>query len=348
MDSQVSLKNTKTQILDAYSDLLESIQSKKDEEPKKVQEQKHKNEITDKAKSFSNEKIVTGISELKVSMSSALDKLGEQFIDEFKKFEDLQKAIDIEKQNLEDLYSLSANTDSLAAMLLAQKEKREIFEQEMEQRKVDLTTKIASDKEKHETEMAEKKAVWKKEQEEHNTKAKEETAITKKDRNREEEEYQYNLKISRKKEANTYEEKKTKLEKDLAEKKIDFEKEFSERKAAIEEAEAELKELRIKSSSFQAELENAVTTAIKSTTDKLETEHQFEIKLSEKEVEGEIKLKDQTITALNSKIKEIEISQKEMSQKTAKAESSVKDIAMKAIESASAKPIFVEKEKPNE
>ena len=42
-------------------------------------------------------------------------------------------------------------------------------------------------------------------------------------------------------------------------------------------------------------LEKAVGNAIKETSDKLNTEHKFEIKLRDKEVEGELKLKDQTI-----------------------------------------------------
>ena len=66
------------------------------------------------------------------------------------------------------------------------------------------------------------------------------------------------------------------------------------------------------------------------------------MQLREKEVEGELKLKDQTISALNSKIKEMEASMKEMSQKTAVAETSVKEIAIKAIESKS-KSYFIEK-----
>ena len=41
----------------------------------------------------------------------------------------------VEKQYLEDLYSLTANTDSLAAMLLAHKEKNDSFEKEMKEKK---------------------------------------------------------------------------------------------------------------------------------------------------------------------------------------------------------------------
>ncbi len=342
MNSKVTTKSTKNQILDAYNELLKMQQEKKTEEPKKVQVQQQKLELTNKAKTLSNEGIVKGIAELKVSVSSALDKLAEQFVGEYKKFEELQQAITIEKQNLEDLYQLSANTDSLAAMLLAQKEQREKFEEEMLQRKQELSDRITADKEKHENEMAEKRAAWKKEQTEYQESQKEKADILKKDRSREEEEFQYNLKLTRKKDADLYEEKNQKQEKELSEKRAEFEKEFAGRKTAIEEAETELKDLRKKATNFPAELEKAVKDAIKSTTDTLETNHKFEIQLREKEVEGELKLKDQTIQALNAKIKEMDSTIKEMSQKTAKAETSVKDIALKAIESSS-KPYIVER-----
>ncbi len=342
MEQTVTTKNTKNQILEAYNNLLKKVQSQKSEEPKKEQEQKQKEDLSNKAKSLSNEGIIKEVSGLKVGISSALDKLADQFITEYKKFEELQKAISIEKQNLEDLYQLSASTDSLAAMLMAQKEQREKFEEEMEQRRQELTEKINTEKANHEAEMQEKRERWKKELAERTAAEKEEATRLKKEREREEEEYKYNLKINRKKEADIYEDKKQKLEKELTDKKAAFEKDFQDRKIKIEEAEAELDELRKKNAAFPGELEKAVNDAVKQTTDKLKAEHKFEMQLREKEVEGELKLKDQTISALNSKIKEMEASMKEMSQKTAVAETSVKEIAIKAIESKS-KSYFIEK-----
>lgn len=347
MEETVTTKNTKTQILEAYNNLLEKVRSQKSEAPKKEQEQKQKEELAGKAKSLSNEGIIKEVSELKVGISSSLDKLADQFVAEYKKFEDLQKAISIEKQNLEDLYQLSANADSLAAMLMAQKEQREKFEEEMERRKQELTEKINTEKANHEAEMQEKRERWKKEQDERAAEEKEQADRIKKEREREAEEYQYNLKISRKKEADIYEDKKQKLEKELVDKKAAFEKEFQERKIKMEESEAELEELRKKNAAFPGELEKAVNDAVKQTVDKLKAEHKFEMQLRDKEVEGELKLKDQTISALNAKIKEMEASMKEMSQKTAIAETGVKEIAIKAIESKS-KSYFIEKNRENQ
>lgn len=256
----------------------------------------------------------------------------------------MQQAIQTEKKNLEDLYQLSASTDSLSVMLLAQKEKREQFEQEMAARKTELDEKIKTEKERFEVEMAEKKVLWKKEQDILLEKQKEENEKTVKNRKREEEDYNYTLQLARKKESDLYEEKKIKLEKDLTDKKAAFEKAVSERETNLKIAENELAELRKKNEAFPAELEKTVAMAVKTATEKTETIFAFEKELREKEIVGELKLKEQTIQTLNAKIKDLETSLKELSQKTVTAETSVKEIAMKAIEHSS-KPYFIEKHK---
>jgi chromosome segregation ATPase len=150
--------------------------------------------------------------------------------------------------------------------------------------------------------------------------------------------------LTRKKESDLYEEKKQKLEKELTDKKTAFEKAVAERETNLKIAENELAELRKKNEAFPAELEKAVAMAVKTATEKTETIFGFQKELREKEISGELKLKEQTIQTLNAKIKDLEASLKELSQKTVTAETSVKDIAMKAIEHSS-KPYFIEKQK---
>ncbi len=344
MATHPNSKNTKNEILLAYDELLKKVTDNKTEEPKKLQEAQKQEAVVKKAESLSNETIIKGITGLKVDITSALDKLGEKFGEEYKKFDELQQAIQIEKKNLEDLYQLSASTDSLSVMLLAQKEKKEQFEQEMTVRKTELDEKIKSGKEQFDAEMTEKRALWKKEQEILLEKQKEENEKIAKTRKREEEDYNYSLQLARKKDTDLYEEKKQKLEKDLADKKTAFEKAVAERETNLKIAENELAELRSKSAAFPVELEKAVALAVKTATEKTETIFRFEKELREKEIAGELKLSEQTIQTLHGKIKDIEASLKELSQKTVTAETSVKDIAMKAIEHSS-KPYYIEKQK---
>lgn len=330
---EVTTKNTKNEILAAYEELLQKTQETKTEEPKKMQEKQVQETIVKNVATLSYDNVVKNMTNLKIELSSSLDKLNDKFVSEFKKFEELQQAIEIEKKALEDLYQLSACTDSLSVMLLTQKEKRQQFDEEM-----------AGIKAKFEEERTQTYLQWEKEKEETSRKQKEEVDAQKKSRQREEEDYQYTLTLTRKKEVDIYEEKKSKLEKELADKKAAFEKEFAEREANIKNAEAELTELKAKSETFPSELEKAIAIAVKTTTEKLKTEYGFEKELTAKQVEGELKLKEQTIETLQAKIKDLENNIKELSIKANTAEASVKDIAIKAIES-SAKLQLVEKAK---
>lgn len=321
---ELSTKNTKNEILAAYEDLLLKTQESKTEEPKKVQEKQVQEQIVKNAATSSYDGIVKNMLNLKIELSSSLDKLGDKFVSEFKKFEELQQAIQIEKKALDDLYQLSANTDSLSVMLLVQKEKKQQYEDEIRNLKSDF-----------EAEMSQTRLQWKKEQEETTQKLKEEADIQKKSRQREEEDFQYNLKLTRKKETDLYDEKKSKLEKELSDKKTTFEKEFADREAKIRTAESELNDLKAQSDAFPAELDKAVSIAVKTATEKLKMENGFEKELTAKQVEGELKLKEQTIQTLLSKIKDLELTIKEQTSKAITAEASVKDIAIKAIESSS-------------
>jgi len=345
MTQEISTKNTKNQIMAAYEELLEKVQEQKSEEPKKLQEEARKKEVITTASRNSSEGIINGIGSLKLGVAKELDKLSEQLTAEYKKLEDIQKAITLEKQNLEDLYQLTANADSLAAMLMAQKEVKARFESEMAEKKAALEDelknkklsfdeKLSDEKEALETTMKLQKEQWKIESQKWNEGQKELKESTDKQRKREEEEYLYNLKLTRKKETDIYEEKKAKLEKDLAEKKAAFEKEMAEREANVLANETELKDLRTRAANFPKELDAAVTNTNKTVSEMLKREFKFETELSAKQNEGELKLKDQTIVTLQSKIKDIETSLKELSAKASTAEATSKDIAMKAIDSA--------------
>jgi len=334
MEQEISSKNTKAQILEAYEKLIEQVKKAKSEVPKKVQEEKQRKETVDKVADISNKGIVNEISNLRSNLNNTLEELEQNLLEEFKKLEEIRQAIVIEKQNLKDLYGLSATTDSLAAMLLAQKEQKENFEAE-----------IKAKKEGFEQEMQELKALWRAEKEKTTTEQKEYLDELKKNRKREEDEYQYKLKIERQRDKDNYESQAAKLEKELSDKKATFEQEMANRESDIANAEAELSELRKKSEEFPQELQKALVDKEKEITNRLKTQFEFESKLTEKQNEGDLKLKDQEIKSLQDKIKEMQTQIKELTQKSNLAESNVKDIAVKAIESSSKIQVFPTKEK---
>lgn len=296
--------------------------------------------VVQKASESSSQGIIKNIADLKLSITGELEKVEDSLFSEFKRLSEIQQAIKIEKENLEELYQLSANTDSLAAILLAQKEKKRLFEEEMAQKEKDLMDRINSERQKFDEEMGIKKTNWDKEKKEYELTFKEVQAEEKKKRQREEDEYIYKLKVERQKEEDEYLSKKEKLEKELAEQKASFEKEIKERELQIKTSEDELSTLRKQSEAFPKELGSKIKEAEDAVRKELSTKYNFEKELFAKDVDGQLKLKDKTITSLEAKIKEQDTLIKQTGLKADTAEKTVKDIAIKAIESASKVQVF--------
>ncbi|MDR0995018.1 MAG: hypothetical protein LBL81_01865 [Tannerella sp.] len=321
---QVTEKSTKAEILKAYEALLKNVQTAKADVPKQIQEEKQHKETLQKVADITNESIVKNVTELKANFNRSLDEVLQRLSAEFKQLEEIRAAIALEKKSLEDLYGLSANTDSLAAMLLAQKEKKEQFEAETKEKSAAFETEMNAKRQQWETEKAKQKAD-----------EKEYADDFAKRRKREEDEFTYTLKVKRQKEQDEYDAKKARLEKELIDKKSAFEQDVTTREQTLKAAEAELAGLRKENAEFPARLEKALAEKEAEVTARLQTQYDFNIKLMAKQNEADIRLKDQTVDSLQEKIKEMQIQLKENADKANRAESNVKDIAVKAIENAS-------------
>jgi hypothetical protein len=316
MAKQVSLTSTKKELLDAYNKMVEQA-TKTDTEPTQQQLISKKEKAVEELKGMSSESIIKNIAGLKTSITQSLDMLETQMVGSYKELRKLQDTIQVENDNLKELYDITANAHSLSALITAQKERKENFDKEMENTRL----------------------LWENEKKHHEKEAKEFKELQVKDRKREEEEYLYDLKLKRKKEEDTFNDRKNQLEKELAAKKTTFEKEISDRELKIKESETELAELRKKSSEFPKLLESEISKAVKQAEEKLKQQFDFEKQLSGTKMTGETILKDQTIESLKEKIKDQEVMIKQLSQKVNVSEESVKQIALKALDSSSKEKI---------
>lgn len=315
MAKQVSMTNTKKEILQAYNELLKK-ESSRSESPEKEQKRDTADKIITETGSLSVESIIKNVSGLKTNINGSLDKIEEQMVEAFRQFKKLQEAIGFQKEKLEEMYQITAETHSLAALIEANREKKEMFEQEMNA----VRNTFENDKIQTEAEIKEMKAQ------------------VDKDRKREEEEYHYELKLKRKKEQDDYDERKNKLEKELKDKQIAFDRQIAEREAAVKDAESELADLREKDKAFPELLEAEIKKAVKETEGRLQQQFRYEKELTTSNTKAEIKLKDQTIEMLNAKIEDQQTLINQLSQKAVTSEESVKQIALKALE-----PSFREK-----
>ncbi|MGD9576648.1 MAG: hypothetical protein AB7Y74_00180 [Syntrophorhabdus sp.] len=330
MSKSITEKSTKNEILDAYHELLAKVREQKSLDAKAVKKDAEEKEIVKTALDNSVEHIVKRHADLKLEIVNSMDSLEEKLIKEYKKLTELQQAIEVQTKLLKELYQITAEAESLSALVLAQEEKENAFDLQMEQKKGDF-----------EAEMAQKRAQWKKEQDEYEAAKKERDALLKKERTREEEEYAYNLQLTRKKDSDEYEAKKTALEKELAERKASYERELAERERAVAIREKELEEMKVRVESFPKELERAVKETEKTITERFEFKSRHEKELTAKEVEGERRLSQQTIEALQRKIEEQGEQVRQLTQRANEATLQVQAIAIKAIEGASSTPRII-------
>lgn len=248
MNEEVSSRNTKKEILDAYQKLLKQMKEDKRPEPGEEPRVKTAEKTTEKppekqkpgmmgeASGHQPDKVMKDISNLKISINQSLDRVEEALILEHKKLSEVSEAIREQKNNLLEIHRIKAEADSLESLILTHKEKQQELEQEIK----------------------EQRAVWAKEKQQAEQESKEEKERSLRAKVREEDEYTYNRDQKRKKEEDLHNEKVQKQEKELKEKREAFEKEMQEREAGIKAKEEELRDLRIKASQFPDQLEKAL------------------------------------------------------------------------------------------
>ena len=324
MEQEISVRDTKSTILKAYKEVLKKLREEKKEDRKTELKKSEEKQIVERASKVSPEKIVNDIASLKIELNKTLDEIEDKRVQEFEKLRELQKAIEIEKKTLNDVYDITVNADSLAALIRAQGEQKKSFQTEQEEKRTIF-----------DEEMSRKKEALDKEIETLEEKITERSMRVEKERKQEEEEYKYKLNKQRTLEKDEYETQKALLEKELTEKREAFEKEFSEREKTIIEKEKEYKELKSRVEAFPAELEKTVSEATQRLTEKLEMQYKYEKDVLSREVDGERKLHQQMIESLEQKLQEKDAIIEKLTSRADDAGKQIQNIAVKAIDGAS-------------
>lgn len=297
--TQVTNSSTKAQILEAYETLLEQIKQERKESTVLRQELEKKQSLLEKAKSAAQGAATLNLQQIRKALNDQLDEIEEKLAEEQQKYEALRQGATLLQQELQTLHQIKAEAESLEALVAAHRQAKGKLEQEIADRRQSLDTEIE-----------ETRTRWAREQEA----------------------FDYNLKLKRRNEQDAYNEQKAKLEKELAEKKVVFEKNIAEREQAVAAQEEELKRLRKESEGFDARLNSAVQQAEKAVQERLGREFEYQQKLTTKDLEAELKLRDQMIQSLEGKVKEQQELIAALSTKTDQAGQQVRDIALKAID----------------
>ncbi|MGH1396916.1 MAG: hypothetical protein ACRAVC_23210 [Trichormus sp.] len=324
----VAFKDSKQQLMQAFQQILNQRKklefkiATKQEEADKAKNQ----EVLALASTYTVDSIVKGLADLQLEFGSIVNSLSEKLAQENSKLDELNRAIEIENQTLQDLQKIRIVADTL-----------DILQQEHQEKLKNLEQDTASKRESLDKAIANQRKDWQKEQLEYEEALQTYNNTLVKERQQEEEEYQYKLETTRKLNSDVYESKKRTLEREIQESNQQKDKDWTEREKICNQRQALFTEYQQKVAAFPNELEEAVKKsreeAIKETSQKAK----IEADLFEKEWEAtkqsyEVKIKslEETIVKQLEQIESIS-SQLQSTLKQAQ------DLAMRAFDSSTSK-----------
>ena len=321
----VTMSNTKKEMLVAYDEVLKRLQEKQQTElrPEKKIEEKEKEKSLAIAASLSTEEVVHQTATLKSEISRTLTEISEKLEEEVAKHDQIQKAIASREEDLKEIYEIERSGATLAALIEAHQEKKSQLEGEMAERREELEHQIKA--------LRDQLASEKRRLEEEITARKDEEGSKRK---REKEEYEYNFEREQRLARDRFEDEMAQLERDLRQKKEETEKDLTERQAAVAGREGELEELRTRVEALPKEKAAEIEKAIQETADRVGLEAKNREELLTKQFEGERNVLTTRVQSLEQNIKEQAVQIAKLSQQLDKAYQQVEGIASKAVESS--------------
>jgi hypothetical protein len=265
--STIASKDGKQQLMQGFQQILverKKLESKIATKLEVADKVKNK-QILEAASTYTVDSIVKSLADLQLEFGSIVNSLSDKLGKENSKLDELNRAIEVETQYLQELQQIRTVADVVDILTQEHQEKLRILEQ-------DTTTK----RETLEKEIAQTRKDWQREQAEYDEAVQAYNELLLKQRQQEADEYQYKLENTRKINADAYEAKKRNLEREVQEGTQEKDKNWAEREKVLKANEPLFAESQKKVAAFPAELEEAVKKAreeaIKDTSQKAKVE----------------------------------------------------------------------------
>lgn len=336
MTQDPSMKNTKVELLDIIDKMQQEIADKEKTmlKPEKLKKQVKAREVVEQTEQITKTDVSTQIHNLKMTVVDELSDLAEKIQSKAKKYTLIQEAIELKQAELEEIYGIEKHAATLAAILESNNRVKEEFDEEMRMKQEELEQQIS-----------ETRAAWAVEKKNYQADLAEEKKKTEKDHKREEDEYSYNLQRTRAIEENEYTDKISTLEKEIADKKEKLDKQvedttalLDDREKVVAKREEAMGTLEESVSNFPTDLEKAITIAVEQKENELNMFFNQEKALLTKGLEGEQKVLEAKISAMESLVKDQANQIDQLTTQQERAYKHVQDIAEKAVAGASERP----------
>ncbi|MEA5593648.1 hypothetical protein [Rivularia sp. UHCC 0363] len=321
----VTVKDSKQQLMQAFEQILaekQKLDSKIATKQEEAEKEKDK-EILTAASAYTVDGIVKGLADLQLEFGSMVNQLSEKLISENSKLDQLNRAIEIETQYLQELQKIRIVADTVDVLTQEHQENLRKLESDTSKQREAL------EKEKQQTLycLAKEQAKFEEAEQAYNE-------LLAKNRAKEQEEYQYKLENSRKINEDSYRETKRQLEREIQESTRQKEKDWVERDKVIKQRQPLLEEYQKKVAAFPAELDGEVKKAREEAIKDTYQKAKVEADLFEKEWEGSKQSYELKITSLEQNIERQNQQIENISNQLQETLKQAKDLAMRAFDSS--------------
>jgi hypothetical protein len=343
-EAEVSTSSTKAELLDAYNRLRQQLEQKQEAElnADRVKEDRRRQAAVEVAETVATSGVEAKIGDLRQALGAALAELGEKLRQETERYSQVKQAVQAKQVELEEIYGIEQAAAALAALIEAQKQRREEFEAAMAARKEEQEAALAAERSALQEEVDTARAAWEKERLAAEASTKEARAAEERERKRRQEEFEYAFKRECQQRKDKLADELAQLEKDLAAKREEFarqvatkEGELADRGIRVAEREQTLDALQARVDGFAKELNARVTEAVATVTERMTAQAEANERLMQAAMDGEKNVLLARIEALQSVVKGQEKQIADLSAKLEAAYAKVQDIAVKAVDSSS-------------
>ncbi len=321
----VAGKDSKQQLMQAFGQIItdrKKLESKIATKQEEADKAKNK-ELLEVASTYTVDSIVKGIADLQLEFGGIVNSLSEKLGKENSKLDELNRAIEIETQRLQELQKIRVVADTL-----------DILTQEHQEKLKNLEQDIATKRESLEKEITSRRKEWQKEQADFEEALEAYNESLAKQRQQETEEYQYKLENSRKINTDAYEAKNRAVERELQENSQVKQKDWAGREKILSKNQPLFTEYQQKVTAFPNELEEAVKKAREEAIKDTSQKAKIEADLFEKEWESTKQSYELKIQSLEEAIKKQSEQIEGISVQLQTALKQSQDLAMRAFDSS--------------
>ena len=329
MVKKVSIRNTKTEIIEAYQSLEAAY---KDLEKKKAP----KNTTTPPKAApqklstpAAMPTVIQSLGQLSKQFNTALSKLSSNLLIEASQLSEVSTKVETENHHLETLYDLKITDQTLDDLLKQYTVNAEQYQQTLQQQG-----------ETSEKTWTEKNQTWQTEIEATKQRLQEQEAAYNKHQQRNEQEYKYDLSLQRDTSDEEYNQQQQQLQQVVAEIEQKRQEAWKERETALAERERQFKEHETKVEHFPKDLETAIKKAKEEGTGIARNQAKIKADLTAKEFAGEEQIYQLQIQALETQVAEQTTQLTKLSKQLEATQKQAQELAVKAIEGASSQTSF--------